>query len=93
MARPVSRHGHRDAHRKDGEWPREDDLVFSAANGAVMSPNNLRMRVLKPAAEEACVSWVGFHALRRTCATMLFAQGRNAVQVQRWFGHTRRHSR
>jgi integrase len=52
-----------------------------------MSPNNLRRRVLKPAAEEACVSWVGFHAFRHTCASMLFAEGRNAVQVQRWLGH------
>ena len=31
--------------------------------------------------------WVGFHAFRHTCATMLFAEGRNAVQVQRWLGH------
>jgi integrase len=45
------------------------------------------MRVFKPAAEEAGVPWAGFHTLRHTCATMLFAQGRNAVQVQRWLGH------
>jgi hypothetical protein len=42
---------------------------------------------MKPAAEEACVPWVGFHTFRHTCASMLFAQGRNAVQVQRWLGH------
>jgi len=24
---------------------------------------------------------------RHTCASLLFAQGRNAVQVQRWLGH------
>jgi integrase len=30
----------------------------------------------------------GFHALRHTCATRLFAAGRNAVQVQRWLGHS-----
>jgi hypothetical protein len=29
----------------------------------------------------------GFHAFRHTCATILFRQGWNAVQVQRWLGH------
>jgi integrase len=33
------------------------------------------------------VSWAAFHTLRHTCASLLFAQGRNAVQVQRWLGH------
>ena len=32
--------------------------------------------------------WAGFHTLRHTCATRLFADGRNAVQVQRWLGHS-----
>jgi integrase len=27
------------------------------------------------------------HTLRHTCASILFAEGRNAVQVQRWLGH------
>jgi integrase len=27
--------------------------------------------------------WAGFHTFRHTCATLLFAEGRNAVQVQR----------
>jgi integrase len=33
------------------------------------------------------VPWVGFHTFRHTCATLLFAEGRNAVQVQHWLGH------
>jgi integrase len=33
------------------------------------------------------LEWVGFHAFRHTCASLLFAQGRNVVQVQRWLGH------
>jgi integrase len=48
---------------------------------------NLRRRVLMPAMEEAGAPWAGFHALRHTCASMLFARGANAVQVQRWLGH------
>jgi hypothetical protein len=40
------------------------------------------MRVFKPAAEEAGVSWAGFHPLSHTAASRLFAEGRNAEQVQ-----------
>src|SRR6478609_7960513 len=51
------------------------------------SQSNLRRDGLSAAREEADLTWVGFHTFRHTCATMLFAQGRNAVQVQRWLGH------
>jgi integrase len=73
--------------RRDSEWGGADDPVFAAGNGKPLSPGNLYHRVLKPAREEACLGWVGFHAFRHTCASLLFAQGRNAVQVQRWLGH------
>jgi integrase len=33
------------------------------------------------------VTWVGFHSFRHTCATLLFLNGWNVVQVQRWLGH------
>jgi integrase len=73
--------------RRKASRPGERDLVFPASNGALMSQNNVRRRVLQPVREEACLEWVGFHAFRHTCATLLFAQGRNVVQVQRWLGH------
>lgn len=69
------------------EWPGERDLVFATGSGTPMDYGNLHRRVLKPAAEEAGVPWAAFHTLRHTCASRLFAQGRNAVQVQRWLGH------
>ena len=47
--------------------------------GGVLAPTQ--------AAGEADLSWVGFHTFRHTCASLLFAEGRNAVQVQRWLGH------
>lgn len=96
---PKSRHGRRSvpidhslvselrARRKAAEWPGDDDLVFPATNGEPLRQENVRRRALKPAAEEAGVPWVGFHTFRHTCATRLFAAGRNAVQVQRWLGH------
>src|SRR5205807_9319142 len=62
----------------------DSELVFAAVNGAPLSPRNLRSRVLKPAAKRAGLDWVGFHTFRHTCASMLFAEGRNAVQVQHW---------
>jgi integrase len=66
---PKSRHGRRkvpiDAelvsvlrrHRAASEWPGEEDLVFPSRAGTVLSPENLRRRVLKPAAEEAGAGW------------------------------------
>ena len=50
-------------------------------------PNNIFRRVLQPAREAADLPWVDFHAFRHTCPSILFAEGRNAVQVQRWLGH------
>lgn len=76
----------RDRH-KTTEWPGRGDLVFPSQAGTPLQYSNVRRRVLMPLAEEAGVPWVGFHTLRHTCATRLFAAGRNAVQVQRWLGH------
>lgn len=73
--------------RTETEWAGEEDPVFAAANGSPLMPSNVFRRVLQPAREEACLPWVGFHAFRHTCASMLFAQDRNVVQVQRWLGH------
>jgi integrase len=69
------------------ERPGERELVFTNQEGRPLDYGNLHRRVLKPAAEEAGVPWAAFHTLRHTCASRLFAQGRNAVQVQRWLGH------
>lgn len=96
---PKSRHGRRSIPidhelarelrrlRAESEWPGDEDLVFCATNGEPLRQENVRRRALKPTAEEAGVPWAGFHTFRHTCATRLFAAGRNAVQVQRWLGH------
>jgi len=73
--------------QEETEWPGEEDLVFPASNGAYLHVGNLRRRVLKPAREKTGLEWVGFHTFRHTSASLLFASGRNAVQVQRWLGH------
>ncbi|MHB8234317.1 MAG: tyrosine-type recombinase/integrase [Solirubrobacteraceae bacterium] len=96
---PKSRHGRRSVPldsevvqalrtaRRDSEWPGDDDYVFPATNGKALNPANLYRDALGPAREEADLAWVGFHTFRHTCASMLFADGRNIVQVQHWLGH------
>jgi integrase len=63
-----------------------DALVFNT-EGQPLDPDNLYTRVLSPVVEEAGVGWAAFHTFRHTVASRLFAEGRNAVQVQRWLGH------
>jgi hypothetical protein len=43
--------------------------------------------VKQPDGERRPDTFVGFHTFRHTCATLLFRNGWNAVQVQRWLGH------
>lgn len=71
----------------------ENELVFRSRVGSFVDPDNLAERVLAPACAEAGVEWASFHTFRHTVASRLFAEGRNAVQVQRWLGHHRRLSR
>lgn len=61
--------------------------LFRSLTGSRLDRDNVRNRIIRPAAEEAGVPWVGWHTLRHTCASLLFHQGRNVVQVQRWLGH------
>jgi integrase len=96
---PKSKHGRRDvpiSHdlvvelrgvRKRADRGADGDLVFSGADGRPLHDRNLSARMLKPAAQEAGAPWAGWHTFRHTCASMLFARGANAVQVQRWLGH------
>jgi integrase len=96
---PKSRYGKRDVpialeladrlrvRRSRAELRGQRDLVFPSKTGTPLRTENVRRRVLKPAGEEAGVSWIGFHAFRHSCASTLIAEGRNIVQVSRWLGH------
>lgn len=72
-------------------WARQgavDDLVFpDPVDGGWINQDRLRKLVLRPAAKRAGVEWATLHTFRHTCASLLFAQGRNAKQVQQWLGH------
>lgn len=96
---PKTRHGRRKvplphqlvvelrAWHAQTEWPRDEDLVFPSMTGGPHNYGNLRHRVLVPTGQEAGVPWVTFHTFRHTVASLLFDQGRNPKQVQRWLGH------
>lgn len=73
--------------RDESPFADELDLVFATRTGKPFSPSNIASRHLKPAATEAGAAWASFHTLRHTCASMLFAEGRNLKQVQAWLGH------
>jgi integrase len=64
-----------------------DEIVFQTTVGTRLSRDNVRNRIIKPAAEEAGAPWAGWHTFRHTAASRLFAEGRNVKQVQKWFGH------
>lgn len=61
--------------------------MFDRRNGAELYPQNVAPVALRPAAEALGLGWVTFHSFRHTCASLLFAEGRNVKQVQKWLGH------
>lgn len=89
------------AHRRD-TYAGDDAPVFPTLTGEPFDPNNLHRRVLEPAAvalghyetyidkqgRKRKRSTVTFHTFRHTCASMLFAEGRNVREVADWLGHT-----
>jgi integrase len=64
-----------------------EDLVFRNRRGRPLQPNNLRNRVLAPAAARAGVPGIGLHTLRHTCASLLIERGTSPLRLQRWMGH------
>lgn len=61
--------------------------VFQSRTGGELSEQNLRQRVMRPTTEALGMSWVTPHTFRHTCASLLFANGKNVKQVQEWLGH------
>lgn len=91
---PKSRYGCRDiplSPRIAGRlWQlgrRDGELLFTTSVGTRINRHNLARDVLKPAARRAGVPWATVHTFRHTCASLLFAAGKNPKQVQEWLGH------
>ena len=73
--------------RASSDFDRDTDPVFATPRGTPLDVSNLRVRVLRPAAERAGLAPLGFHVFRHTCASLLFDAGRNIKQIQEWLGH------
>lgn len=61
--------------------------LWSTRIGTPLSAHNVRNRVLTPTAQAVALPWVHFHTFRHTCASLLFAGGKDVKQVQEWLGH------
>ncbi|MFN8131172.1 MAG: site-specific integrase [Solirubrobacteraceae bacterium] len=96
---PKSRHGRRTVPIPAGlarelrEWRMASphkapgDPVLATVRGTRADPDNLRRRVLAPAAKKAGVPWAGFHAFRHTFASLHIEAGTNIVRLSRLLGH------
>jgi hypothetical protein len=84
-ARSPSGPGRRDA----GAWASLGDsgLVFTSSVGTVIEPRNLT-RFFNEQIAKAGIRRIRFHDLRRTCASMLLAQGVPARVVMDVLGHS-----
>jgi integrase len=65
----------------------ESAPVWTTRFGTPLNARNLRRRVLDEATKPLGLGWVGFHTFRHTCASLLFAGGKDVKQVQEWLGH------
>lgn len=65
----------------------EESYVWAAPRGGPHQYANVRSRVLQPTGRALGLEWVTFHSFRHTCASLLFASGKNIKQVQEWLGH------
>jgi integrase len=65
-----------------------DEYLFSEGDGRPLSYWTMKARVLDPAASRAGLDGVGFHSLRHTAASILFANGVNIKEVQTFLGHS-----
>lgn len=61
--------------------------VFSSKVGTELIRGKVAENVLNPARDLVQMPWVSFHAFRHTCASLLFANGKNIKQIQTWLGH------
>ncbi|MFC1799305.1 tyrosine-type recombinase/integrase [Candidatus Eisenbacteria bacterium] len=66
---------------------KDEDFVFSKANGRPLDGQNLVNREFHPALKRAGLRRIRFHDLRHTYASLLIAQGENPKFIQSQLGH------
>jgi integrase len=70
-----------------GDFHKDQGLVFATEKGTLVNPTNLRKRSFAPLLEKAGLPHIGFHNLRRTCATLLLSSNTNSKIVSEMRGH------
>lgn len=76
-----------DIHKKSASNMYEDnDLVFCTPFGKIIDQSNLRKRYKKILLKNN-IKYKKFHALRHTCASILFEDGKNIVEVKNLLRH------
>jgi len=93
---PKSRHGNRQVPLSPGVaqqlWTLlakqpDDAPVFAGADGRPLDRTEL-YRVVRAAGERAGIEWpVGLHALRHSCASIMFRRGVPKEAIRRMLGH------
>jgi integrase len=93
---PKSRHGMRQVPLSPGMaqqlWTllakaEDDALVFSSAEGRPLDRTKL-YRIVRAAGERAGIEWsVGLHALRHSCASIMFRRGVPKEAIRKALGH------
>jgi integrase len=74
------------AHR-EARYSGPKEPVFTSEVGTELIRGKVAERVLNPARDLVGMPWVSFHNFRHTCASLLFADGKNVKQIQTWLGH------
>lgn len=72
---------------RDGNYSGPQEPVFTSDVGTELIRGKIADRVLNPARKLVGMPWVSFHNFRHTCASLLFANGKNLKQIQVWLGH------
>jgi integrase len=74
------------AHR-EANYSGPKEPVFPSSVGTELIRGKVAEKVLNPARGLVGMTWVSFHSFRHTCASLLFANGKNLKQIQTWLGH------
>jgi integrase len=74
------------AHR-EANYSGPEEPIFTSNVGTELIRGKVAKNVLHPARALVGMPWVTFHSFRHTCASLLFANGKNLKQIQTWLGH------
>jgi integrase len=72
---------------REANYSGPTEPVFTSDVGTELIRGKVADRVLNPARALVGMPWVSFHSFRHTCASLLFANGKDIKQIQTWLGH------